>query len=159
MAFMFAPSSIDHFNIPATFWQLAFANAAGFAIAWILAQVLSGRAVNCAVGRDRDRPRGDGLHVVAERLHRADHLAARRLLRDPALLWATNAFRRLDREHQIPGIARISINARRRRDDLSHAAEPLVCESRPAADDGADGARHGLHVRRHAAGDVAALPV
>jgi hypothetical protein len=46
MVFMFAPASIDHFNIPTTFWQLAFANAAGVAVAWILAQALNGRPVN-----------------------------------------------------------------------------------------------------------------
>ncbi len=46
MAFMFAPSSIDYFNIPSGFWQLVFANGAIAALAWMLAQALSGRAVN-----------------------------------------------------------------------------------------------------------------
>ena len=46
MAFMFAPSSIDHFNIPSGFWQLVFANGALAAFAWILAQALSRRAIN-----------------------------------------------------------------------------------------------------------------
>jgi hypothetical protein len=46
MAFMFAPASIDHFNIPAAFWQLAFANAALAALAWMLVQALDGRAIN-----------------------------------------------------------------------------------------------------------------
>jgi hypothetical protein len=46
MAFMFAPSSIDHFNIPSGFWQLAFANGAIAILAWMLAQALSGRAIN-----------------------------------------------------------------------------------------------------------------
>jgi Domain of unknown function (DUF5134) len=46
MAFMFAPSSIDHFNIPSGFWQLVFANGALAAVAWMLAQGLSGRAIN-----------------------------------------------------------------------------------------------------------------
>ncbi len=46
MAFMFAPSSIDYFNIPSGFWQLVFANGAIAALAWILVQALSGRAVN-----------------------------------------------------------------------------------------------------------------
>jgi hypothetical protein len=46
MVFMFAPASIDHFNIPSGFWQLAFANAAIAIFAWILAQALSGRAIN-----------------------------------------------------------------------------------------------------------------
>jgi hypothetical protein len=46
MAFMFAPSSIDHFNIPSGFWQLAFANAAIAIVLWMLAQALGGRAIN-----------------------------------------------------------------------------------------------------------------
>ena len=46
MAFMFAPASIDHFNIPAGFWQIAFANAALAIVAWMLVQALSGRAIN-----------------------------------------------------------------------------------------------------------------
>jgi Domain of unknown function (DUF5134) len=46
MAFMFAPASLDHFNIPSGFWQLAFANAAIAALAWMLAQALAGRAIN-----------------------------------------------------------------------------------------------------------------
>jgi hypothetical protein len=46
MAFMFAPGSIDHFDIPSGFWQLAFANGAIAVLAWMLAQALSGRAIN-----------------------------------------------------------------------------------------------------------------
>ncbi len=46
MAFMFAPASIDHFNIPSGFWQLAFANGAIAVVAWMLVQALSGRAIN-----------------------------------------------------------------------------------------------------------------
>jgi hypothetical protein len=46
MAFMFAPGSLDHFNIPAGFWQLVFANGAIAALVWMLAQALSGRAIN-----------------------------------------------------------------------------------------------------------------
>ncbi len=46
MAFMFAPASIDHFNIPSGFWQLAFANGAIAAVVWMLVQALSGRAIN-----------------------------------------------------------------------------------------------------------------
>lgn len=46
MAFMFAPPSIDHFNVPSGFWQLAFANGALAILAWMLAQALAGRAIN-----------------------------------------------------------------------------------------------------------------
>jgi len=46
MAFMFAPASIDHFNIPSGFWQLAFANGAIAIVLWMLTQAVSGRALN-----------------------------------------------------------------------------------------------------------------
>jgi hypothetical protein len=46
MAFMFAPASLDHFNVPSGFWQLAFANGAIAILAWMLAQALTGRAIN-----------------------------------------------------------------------------------------------------------------
>jgi hypothetical protein len=46
MIFMFAPASLDHFNVPSGFWQLAFANGALAILAWILAQGLAGRAIN-----------------------------------------------------------------------------------------------------------------
>jgi hypothetical protein len=46
MAVMYAPASIDHFNIPSGFWQLVFANGALAILAWMLAQALDGRAIN-----------------------------------------------------------------------------------------------------------------
>ncbi len=46
MAFMFAPASIDHFNVPSGFWQLAFANGAIAIVLWMLTQAVSGRPVN-----------------------------------------------------------------------------------------------------------------
>jgi preprotein translocase subunit SecG len=46
MAFQFAPSSIDHFNIPSGFWQLVFANGAIAVLLWMLVQALDGRAIN-----------------------------------------------------------------------------------------------------------------
>jgi hypothetical protein len=46
MAFMFAPASLDHFDIPSGFWQLVFANGAIAILAWMLAQALAGRAIN-----------------------------------------------------------------------------------------------------------------
>jgi hypothetical protein len=46
MAFMYAPASIDHFNIPTGFWSLAFANGAIAILLWILVQAFAGRGVN-----------------------------------------------------------------------------------------------------------------
>jgi hypothetical protein len=98
-------------------------------LAWVVVQVLSGRAVNL-------------LWVVI-----AIDLGAMVYMWSPngfvapvtwllvayfaiqALAWATNTFRRLDREHQIPGISRISINPGGTATISAAAhAEPLVCE-------------------------------
>jgi hypothetical protein len=46
MVFMFAPASIDHFNIPAAFWPLAFANATGAVLAWMLYETVGRRPLN-----------------------------------------------------------------------------------------------------------------
>lgn len=46
MAFMYAPASIDHFNIPAGFWSLAFANGAIAILLWVLVQAFAGRGTN-----------------------------------------------------------------------------------------------------------------
>jgi hypothetical protein len=129
MVFMFAPSSLDHFNISATFWQLAFANAAAVMVAWVLFQVLSGRAANLLwlviavdLGAMVYMWSPNGFVAPVTWL-----LVAYFVIQ--ALLWATNTFRRLDREHQIPGISRISINPGGTASiTAAAAAEPLVCE-------------------------------
>ena len=46
MIFMYAPASIDSFDVPAGFWQIAFADLALAILAWMLAQALWRRAVN-----------------------------------------------------------------------------------------------------------------
>jgi hypothetical protein len=46
MAFMFAPASIDHFNVPTGFWALAFANGAIAIVLWMLVQAFAGRGAN-----------------------------------------------------------------------------------------------------------------
>jgi hypothetical protein len=128
MAFMFAPTSIDHFDIPTTFWQLLFANAAGVIVAWVLFQILSGRAVNLL------------WIVIAIDLAAMVYMWSSNGFVAPitwllvayfaiqAALWATNTFRRLDREHQIPGISHIHVNADGSATMSAAAAEPLVCE-------------------------------
>jgi hypothetical protein len=124
MVFMFAPASLDHFNIPTSFWQLLFANAAGVVVAWSIAQALSGRAVNV-------------LWVVM-----AVDLAAMVYMWSPAgfvapvtwllvayftaqaLLWVTNSYRKLD-NHAIVG-ADAAVNP----DGTLTASvvQPLICE-------------------------------
>lgn len=129
MVFMFAPSSIDHFNVPAAFWQLAFANAATAALAWVLVQVLNGRAVNLL------------WLVIATDLAAMVYMWAPSGFVAPiswllvayfalqALAWAADHFRRLERDHQIPGIARFSIDSSGSAAVSAAAAEPLVCEA------------------------------
>jgi hypothetical protein len=46
MAVMFAPASVDYFNIPTGFWSLAFANAAIAIVLWTMVQAFAGRATN-----------------------------------------------------------------------------------------------------------------
>jgi hypothetical protein len=124
MLFMFAPPSLDHFGIPATFWQIVFANAAGAVALWVTAQLLSARAVN-------------RLWVVM-----AVDFAAMVYMWSPngfvepitwilvayftaqALLWVSNRYRELD-ERPIVGPA-LSVNA----DGTLTAAAvaPLICE-------------------------------
>jgi hypothetical protein len=46
MAFMFAPSSIDHLNIPSSFWQIIFAGATVAVVAWTVTEALERKAIN-----------------------------------------------------------------------------------------------------------------
>lgn len=46
MIFMYAPASIDSFDVPAGFWQIVFADLALAILAWMLAQALARRPVN-----------------------------------------------------------------------------------------------------------------
>ena len=46
MMFMYAPASLDHFNVPSGFWQLVFANASLAIVAWMLYEAFARRAVN-----------------------------------------------------------------------------------------------------------------
>ncbi|HWC85603.1 MAG TPA: DUF5134 domain-containing protein [Solirubrobacteraceae bacterium] len=46
MAFMFAPASIDHLNIPSSFWQLTFGGATLVIVAWILNEGVERRPIN-----------------------------------------------------------------------------------------------------------------
>jgi Domain of unknown function (DUF5134) len=46
MIFMYAPASIDSFDIPSGFWQVAFADVALATAAWMLTQAVERRAVN-----------------------------------------------------------------------------------------------------------------
>jgi hypothetical protein len=124
MIFMFAPASIDHFNIPSGFWQLAFANAAGAVLVWMLALALSGQAINSlwiVIGID--------LAAMVYMWSPADFQAPLTWLlvvyfAAQAALWATNRMR--DADHLA---VRGGFSAGTRGGALvASAAKPLVCE-------------------------------
>jgi hypothetical protein len=122
MAFMFAPASIDHLNIPASFWQVMFAGAALVIVAWMVTEALERHAINV-------------LWVVM-----ATDLAAMVYMWSPngyrapvtwllvayfaaqSLLWATDRMRSVD-QHTLPGGFSVmsdgSVGAA--------AAAPLIC--------------------------------
>jgi hypothetical protein len=123
MAFQFAPSSLDHFNIPAGFWQLAFANAAIAAVLWILMQAVSGRAVNVLwlvmaidLGAMAYMWSPSGFQAPLTWLLVA-YFAAQ------SLLWVTNRMREVDHRALFGGSLSITPGGA----VAMSAAEPLVC--------------------------------
>ncbi len=123
MAFMFAPSSIDHFNIPSGFWQLAFANAAIAIVLWMLAQALSGRAINVLwlvmavdLGAMAYMWSPDGFQAPITWMLVA-YFAAQ------ALLWVTNRMREVDHKTLLGGGIAVTPGGA----VAMSSAEPLVC--------------------------------
>jgi hypothetical protein len=123
MTFMFAPSSIDHFNIPSGFWQLAFANGALAALAWMLAQALSGRAINVLwlvmatdLGAMAYMWSPSGFQAPITWLLVA-YFAAQ------SLLWASDRMREVDHRTLLRGSASVTPGGA----VAISAAEPLVC--------------------------------
>ncbi len=128
MAFMFAPASIDHFNIPSGFWQLVFANGAIAIVAWMLSQALSRPRDQRAVAGDGDRPRAmaymwspSGFQAPITWLLVA-YFAAQ------SLLWVTDRMR--ERRPQDAVRRRLLGHARRRGRDVRGRAAGLL--PRPA---------------------------
>jgi hypothetical protein len=123
MAFMFAPASIDHFNIPSGFWQLAFANGAIAILAWMLAQALNGRAINVL------------WPVMAIDLGAMAYMWSPSGFQAPltwllvawftgqSLLWVTNRMREVDHKALLGGGISVTPDGA----VAMAAAEPLVC--------------------------------
>jgi len=123
MAFMFAPSSIDHFNIPNGFWQLAFANGALAILAWMLAQALNGRAINVLWA------------IMALDLGAMAYMWSPGALQAPitwilvayfagqSLLWVSNLMREVDHKTLLGGGFSVAPDGA----VAISAAEPLVC--------------------------------
>ncbi len=123
MAFQFAPASIDHFNIPSGFWQLAFANAALAALAWILAQAVNGRAVNVLwlvmtidLGAMAYMWSPSGFQAPITWLLVAYFVGQ-------SLLWVSDRMREVDHRTLLKGSFAVSPGG----EVAMSAAEPLVC--------------------------------
>jgi preprotein translocase subunit SecG len=123
MAFMFAPSSIDHFDIPSGFWQLAFANGAIATVLWMLAQALNGRAINVLwlvmatdLGAMAYMWSPSGFQAPLTWLLVA-YFAAQ------SLLWVTNRMRDVDHKTLLGGGFSVTPGGA----VAMSAAEPLVC--------------------------------
>jgi Domain of unknown function (DUF5134) len=123
MAFMFAPASIDHFNIPSGFWQLAFANGAIAILAWMLAQALSGRAINVLwltmaidLGAMAYMWSPNGFQAPLTWMLVA-YFAVQ------SLLWVTNRMREVDHKALLGGSYSVTPGGA----VAISAAEPLIC--------------------------------
>jgi hypothetical protein len=123
MAFMFAPGSVDHFDIPTGFWSLAFANAAIAIVLWMLVEAFAGRGTNV-------------LWLVM-----AFDLAAMAYMWSPsgfqapitwvlvayfavqAVLWGTDRVRALDERTILGGAVSVTPDGAM----TASVAEPLIC--------------------------------
>jgi hypothetical protein len=122
MAFMFAPASIDHLNIPRSFWQLLFGAGALVVVAWMVTEALERRALNAL------------LVVMATDLAAMVYMWSPNGFRAPvtwllvayftvqSLLWGTDRMRNIDR-NTLPGAFSVmsdgSVGAA--------VAAPLIC--------------------------------
>jgi hypothetical protein len=123
MTFMFAPASLDHFNVPTGFWPLAFANGALAIVLWMLVQAFAGRGTNLL-----------WLVMVVD-------LAAMAYMWSPtgfqapltwllvayfaaqALLWGTNRIRDFDERTILGGAVSVTPDGAL----TASVAEPLIC--------------------------------
>jgi hypothetical protein len=102
MAFMFAPASIDHLNIPTSFWQVLFGAGTLVVVAWMVTEALERKAINAL------------WVVMATDLAAMVYMWSPNGFRAPvtwllvgyfavqSLLWGTDRMRSLDR-HALPG--------------------------------------------------------
>jgi Domain of unknown function (DUF5134) len=123
MAFMFAPASIDHFDIPSGFWQIAFADGALAILAWMLAQGLNARAINVLwltiaidLGAMAYMWSPSGFQAPITWILVA-YFAAQ------SLLWITNRMREVDHKALLGGSFSVTPDGA----VAMSAAEPLVC--------------------------------
>ncbi len=123
MAFMFAPASIDYFNVPTGFWSLAFANGAIAIVLWMLVQTFAGRGTNLLwllIAFD--------LGAMAYMWSPAGFQAPITWLlvayfAVQAVLWGTNRMRDLDERTILGGAVSVTPEGAL----AASVAEPLIC--------------------------------
>jgi hypothetical protein len=122
MAFMFAPASIDHLNIPSSFWQVIFGVGVLVVVSWMVTEALERKAINPL------------LVVMATDLAAMVYMWSPNGFRAPvtwllvayfavqSLLWGTDRMRSIDR-YTLPGAFTVmsdgSVGAA--------VAQPLIC--------------------------------
>jgi Domain of unknown function (DUF5134) len=123
MAFMFAPASIDYFNVPTGFWSLAFANGAIAIVLWMLVQTFAGRGTNLLwlliafdLGAMAYMWSPTGFQAPITWLLVA-YFAVQ------AVLWGTNRMRDLDERTILGGAVSVTPEGAL----AASVAEPLIC--------------------------------
>jgi hypothetical protein len=123
MTFMFAPASLDHFNIPTGFWSLAFANGALAIVLWMLVQAFAGRGTNplwlvmaVDLGAMAYMWSPTGFQAPLTWLLVA-YFAVQ------ALLWSTNRIRDFDERTILGGAVSVTPEGAL----AASVAEPLIC--------------------------------
>ncbi len=122
MAFMLAPASIDHLNIPRSFWQIAFGGGTLVIVAWMATEVLEHHPINAL------------LVVMATDLAAMVYMWSPNGFRAPvtwllvayfavqSLLWGTDRMRSVDRFALRGGYSVMSDGSVR-----AAVAAPLIC--------------------------------
>lgn len=123
MAFMYAPASIDHFNIPTGFWSLAFANGAIAIVLWTMVQAFAGRGTNLLwlllaldLGAMAYMWSPSGFQAPVTWLLVA-YFAGQ------AVLWGTDRMRSLDERTILGGAVSVTPEGAL----VASVAEPLIC--------------------------------
>lgn len=123
MAIMYAPASVDHFNIPPGFWSLAFANWSIAIVLWMIVQAFAGRGTNVlwlAIAFDM----GAMAYMWSPSGFQAPItwiLVAYFALQ--AVLWAADRMRNLDGHTILGGGISVSPDGAM----AASVAEPLIC--------------------------------
>jgi hypothetical protein len=123
MAVMYAPGSVNHFNIPTGFWSLLFANAAIAIVLWMIVQAFAGRGTNLLwllmafdLGAMAYMWSPSGLQAPITWLLVA-YFAGQ------AVLWGTDRMRNLDERTILGGAVSVTPEGAL----AASVAEPLIC--------------------------------